>query len=186
METPVLTTERLVLRRMRVEDAPALYRYRSHPSVTRFQTWHPGSLEQVRFFVSQMEKQAFNVEDTWFQLSICLKRAPELIGDFGLHFVGPQNQQVEIAYTVSPMYRRIGLAFEAASCVVTHLFSEMKKHRVIASVAPDNDASIALLRKLGMVMEGRFRQSVLLDGKWVDDVVFAVLKEEWQARQPSG
>jgi len=184
MESPELSTERLLIRRLRADDAAAMYRYRSHPSVTRFQTWHPASVEQVRFFAGQMEKQPFNAEDSWFQLAICLRRAPELIGDLGLHFLGPQNQQVEIAYTVSPMYRRIGLAFEAATCVVTHLFSEMNKHRVTASVAPDNEASIALLRKLGMRMEGRFKESVLQDGKWVDDVVFAVLRDEWAASHP--
>ena len=40
---PELTTERLVLRELTVEDAEALFVYRSHPHVTRFQSWQPDS-----------------------------------------------------------------------------------------------------------------------------------------------
>jgi hypothetical protein len=40
---------------------------------------------------------------------------------------------------------------------------------------PKNVASIALLEKIGMRKEAHFKQSVWIDGRWEDDVIYAVL-----------
>jgi hypothetical protein len=43
-----------------------------------------------------------------------------------------------------------------------------------------NAASIALLEKIGMRKEAHFKQSVWIDGRWEDDVIYAVLNDEWK------
>ena len=81
-----------------------------------------------------------------------------------------------------PIHQRKGYGFEAVSSMVNYVFVEMNKHRVIATVDPGNLASIALLIKMGMRREAHFKKSAYLNGQWVDDVVYAILKEEWKGR----
>ena len=102
----------------------------------------------------------------------------QLIGDIGLHFL-EGNDQIEIGFTIDPKFQRKGYAQEAVSAVIRLMFNDYGKHRIIASVDPQNQKSINLLEKLGFKKEGCFRKSVFIDGQWVDDCIYAVLREEW-------
>nr|WP_321487069.1 GNAT family protein [uncultured Draconibacterium sp.] len=77
----------------------------------------------------------------------------------------------------------MGFATEAAKAVINYLFCELKKHRITASIDPENIASVALLEKLGFRKEAHFRESLFLNDKWVDDVIYALLAREWKASE---
>jgi RimJ/RimL family protein N-acetyltransferase len=64
--------------------------------------------------------------------------------------------------------------------LLDYLFTVLNKHRVFASVDPRNEASMALLRSVGMRQEAHFRQSLFWKGEWVDDVVLGLLRSEWK------
>ena len=121
-----------------------------------------------------------NTDNTWLQLAVCLKEG-QLIGDVGIHFL--EDEQMEIGYTLSPDYQGRGYAIEAVQAVVEYLFSALKKHRVTASVDPDNGPSIKLLEKMGFRKEAHFIKSFRMNGQWFDDYVYAMLEEEWQTKQ---
>ena len=55
----------------------------------------------------------------------------------------------------------------------------MKKRRIIASVDPRNTVSIRLIERIGFRKEAHFKESYYLRGEWVDDLIYAKLKEEW-------
>jgi RimJ/RimL family protein N-acetyltransferase len=86
-------------------------------------------------------------------------RDGEMVGHIGYHGppgVNARNADgaVEVGYTVFPEHRRQGIAGEA----VRGLLGWTREHgveRVIASVRPDNDPSLALVRRLGFVEVGR-------------------------------
>ncbi len=59
------------------------------------------------------------------------------------------------------------------------MFKNLNKHRIIGSIDPRNNRSIGLLERLGFRREAHFKQSLLIDGKWVDDIIYAILKREW-------
>nr|WP_257286661.1 GNAT family protein [Halanaerobium congolense] len=84
-----------------------------------------------------------------------------------------------MGYSLSLKYQGKGLATEAVTAVLNYLFFDLNKHRVTASVDPDNLKSINLLERLGMRKEAHFKKSVFINGKWKDDIIYAVLKEEW-------
>ena len=88
---------------------------------------------------------------------------------------------MEIGYTFGPEHQGQGFAFEAVKAILGYLFGQLEKHRVTASVDPENVRSIRLLEKLGFRREGHFIQSVLIRGEWCDDVIYAMLKAEWKA-----
>lgn len=87
--------------------------------------------------------------------------------------------QVEIGYTLSLEYQGNGYATESVINVINYLFNNLKKHRITASVDPENVRSAVLLERIGMRKEAHFKKSFWFNNEWVDDVVYAILKEEW-------
>ncbi len=183
MEPPRIDTERLTIRAMNLCDSGSMYLYRCLPEVYKYQAWVPESVTEISQYLTRTNLTGFNTIDTWFQLGLYLRSSGELIGDIGLHFLPPDNEQTEIGFTLSPEHQGKGYAFEAVTAVIQYLFHRLDKHRVVASVDPDNTASIALLEKLGMRNEGLFRKSVRIRGAWEDDMVYAILRDEWLLKQ---
>jgi RimJ/RimL family protein N-acetyltransferase len=166
-------------------DARALFLYRSDPRVTCFQSRQPKSLEEIRAFLVRNASTPFDQEDSWHQLAVRFAATGELIGDLGVHLLGGGGQ-VEIGFTIAPVHQRRGFGTLAVTALLDHLFTVLKKHRVFASVDPRNIPSIALLRRIGMRQEAHFRQSLFWRGEWVDDLVFALLRSEWNASDHRG
>lgn len=175
-------SERLLLKGIEVSDAESIFKYRSDPEIYKFQYWRPKSIQEVEDFLTNKVSRAPNIPDTWYQVGIFLKETHELIGDIGIHFIDDENSQVEIGYTLSPESQGRGYASEAVICIIDYLFNELNKHRITASVDPRNVKSIALLKRIGMRKEAHFKKSILFDGDWADDIVYAILEEEWKMR----
>ena len=172
-----LHTARLTLDELQADDAAALYGYRSDPAISRYQGWRPGSLENARDFIEASQRVAFDTPDTWCQRAIRLRGTGELIGDLGLHFL--TDATVELGISLARPHQGRGLAGEALAAALGYLFEHLHKHRVFASVDPRNHACLQLLERTGLRREAHFRESLWLDGEWVDDVVFAMLAREW-------
>lgn len=177
-----ILTSRLRINELTPADAPALFNYRSHEEVARFQSWLPDSVDDTRAFIDRNTSQPFDQRDSWYQLAIRSAITNELIGDLGVHFL-PDGHQVEIGITIAPPHQRQRFAASAVTALLDYMFTVMNKHRVFASVDPRNDASMALLRRVGMRQEAHFRNSLLWRGEWVDDVVFGLLQSEWKHRR---
>ena len=172
-----LNTKRLVLRPINANDKHAILAYRSDAEANKYQGWIPKTLDDVETFLGKLSAE-FNMPDTWFQLAVVEKNNNELIGDIGIHFI--DEEQVEIGYTIAKQHQSLGIATEAAKAVNEYLFGELKKHRITASIDPENIASVALLEKIGFRKEAHFVESLLLNDKWVDDVIYALLAREWK------
>lgn len=180
-EPLTLFTPRLTLRPLRAGDAVALFQYRSHEQVARFQGWVPESVDDAAEFLAKQLQVGWLQPDSWFQLGIEGREGSALIGDLGVHT--PEDpRQVELGVSLAPAAQGKGLATEALRGLIDHLFGSEAIHRIFASVDPDNTAACALLARLGMRCEAHFRQSYWTGDRWVDDVVFAVLRGEWQSR----
>ena len=63
--------------------------------------------------------------------------------------------------------------------LLKHLFEELEINKIMAQTGEYNDASIALLKKLGFKQDGRLRQHHELDGEMYDDLLFSILAEEF-------
>lgn len=177
-----IKTERLLIRKLEPKDENAFFQYRSLPEVCRYQSWRPQDLSEMEDFIRRNSEVHFNTGGTWTQLAVCHKEG-QMIGDIGLHFL-EDNCQVEIGYTLSPQCQGSGYATEAVKGIINYVFAELKKHRVTASVDPDNIKSIRLLERVGMRKEAHFIKSFPMDGKWYDDCVYAVLEKEWKISSP--
>lgn len=174
-------TNRLHIRPIRMDDKDAVFSYRSDPEINKYLSLIPTSVDDIKTFISN-SSTTFNVPGTWFQLVIIEKNTHQLIGDIGIHFLtsDPHNKQVEIGYTLNKAYWGKGYASEALSAVIDYLFNTLNKHRITASIDPTNLKSIQLLERLGFRKEAHFVKSLFFHDKWVDDVIYAMLNNEWK------
>ena len=100
-----------------------------------------------------------------------------IIGDLGIHFI--DDEQAEIGCTLAKKHHGKGYATEALKSAIDYLFNELNKHRIIGSIDPNNVSSIGLVKRLKFRKEAHFKESLLINGEWFDDIVYAILKTEW-------
>lgn len=173
----MIETERTYLRPIELKDNKEIFSYRSDSETNKYQGWIPKTIHDVNEFISKIPKE-FNKPETWFQLVIINKENNTIIGDVGIHFI--DDYQCEIGCTLSKEYHGKGIATESLRATIDYLFKKLDKHRILTSIDPKNINSIKLLERLGFRKEGHFKESLLIDREWVDDIIYAMLKSEWK------
>lgn len=168
-----------MLRTVEPGDAKAMFAYRSRADVCKYQGRHR-NIAATRRIIRAVRSAAPNTPGTWQQLAVIEKSSGAMIGDIGIHFTGGNNRQAELAYTLAPRYQGNGYATEAVLRVMRYLFGTLKKHRLVATADPRNTPSVKLMKRVGMRREGFFRKSFWTGSEWTDDVLYAVLREEWK------
>jgi len=176
-------TDRLLLRPIQKQDAAAVFDYRCDALTNQYQSWIPETVDDVDDFIKNRVCPLANCPGTWHQLVIEKKDDSIILGDIGIHFVDQESQQVELGITLGKKYQGKGFATEAMSAVIDFLFTELNKHRITTSIDPQNTNSVNLVRRLGFRQEAHFREGILMNGIWVDDLVFALLRNEWMENQ---
>lgn len=174
----LIKTERLIIRLAEPEDAENIFSYRSDFVENMYQGWFPNSAEDVCEYIKNMPK-VMDVANVCFQFVIILASENRLIGDMGIIFTNHDNLQAEVGCTLHKEYQRKGYATEALKAMVGYLFETLDKHRIIASIDPRNRPSIQLIERLRFRKEAHFRESYYLRGEWVDDIIYAKLKSDW-------
>jgi RimJ/RimL family protein N-acetyltransferase len=174
-----ISTKRLHLRQAVLQDAEDVYAYRSNPAVHKFLSSAPKDISDIEAFIANSAQQ-IDVPNTWFQVAIVHASTHKVIGDIGIHFIDSEPQvQVEIGYTLSSGHQGKGFATEALTAIIDYLFNTLNKHRITASIDPLNIPSIALVERLKFRKEAHFKKSLFFKGAWVDDLVYAILKEDF-------
>ena len=174
-----LESERLLLRRFTEADLIPFLAYLNDPLVARYQTWESYTEQQAREVIEQQKNLEPGVPGKWFTFAVESKEDGLLIGHVALKML--DHQQAETGFTFSRAYQGKGLAFEATARVLDYVFTELGLHRVIAIADCENERSVALLRRLGMRREGHHIQNIWFKGKWGDEYLYAILREEWLA-----
>ena len=112
-----IETQRVILRKFKKSDVEAFLKYRSNPQVALYQGWEDYKSEQAIEFINEQMNFEPNIPDTWFQIAVELKETNILIGDCAIHTLKEDSNQVEIGFTLEPMYQNKGLAVEAIMCL---------------------------------------------------------------------
>jgi len=175
----VLKTDRLYIRPVSKDDKESIFEYRSDSETNKYQGWIPDTIEDVEVFIGKLSNE-INIPGTWFQFVIIVQESNTLIGDLGVHFIDAENKQVEVGCTLNKIYHGKGYATESLRKLIDYLINTLKKHRIVTSIDPLNINSIKLVERLGFRKEAHFIESIYSNGKWVDDVVFALLSREWE------
>ena len=116
-------------------------------------------------------------------LSFIVEAEGRPIGDINLFHIDQRNRQASVGISLwRPQDRGQGYGSDAMRAVLRWAFDQMNLHRIELSVAPYNDAAVAVYRKLGFVDEGRRREAHFEDGAYVDDVLMGLLAREFRQR----
>jgi RimJ/RimL family protein N-acetyltransferase len=172
-----INTKRLMLREITQEDFQGVHEYASDPETVKYMPFGPNTEEETREFIRRNMKQQEDPR-TEYGFGIILKEEDRFIGACGIH--GVTEIQASIGYILNRRFWGKGYATEAAKGLVNFIFSELGVHRVYATCDPDNHASIRVLEKVGMSLEGRLRENVIIHGKYRDSLVFGILVDEWK------
>jgi RimJ/RimL family protein N-acetyltransferase len=179
MSSILLETPRLLLRQFKDDDLEALIAYRSHPEVERYQMWQNYNQAQAKDLISGNNHLDFR-QGGRFQIALEYKVSQTLIGDLYLRIDDNDHRLGEVGYTLSTHYQKQGLATEAMQALLTYCFETLNMHRLSATADPRNVPSLKLLERLGFRQEAYFVKSLWFKGDWADDVVYALLHEEFK------
>ncbi|MDK9698743.1 MAG: GNAT family N-acetyltransferase [bacterium] len=177
-DQPELSSERLLLRKLSMDDAEAIFEYASQDEVTRFMLWDTNrTIEETRTFL-KMSLEAYDakVPGIW---AIVYKPENKVIGTLGMHNYRPQHFRVEIGYVIAKPYWGRGIMTEAVKTVLTFCFETMGLNRVDACCFDGNIASERVILKSGMKYEGTLREFVFVKGKLWDVRMFSILRREY-------
>lgn len=182
LEFPLLRTERLVLRQLRVEDANDIFAIKSDISVTVPYCVGPyWKLEQAKAWIELVQKGYFSRDNILW--AITLKGEDKMIGDCTLWHLDHESGCGELGYELAKTHWGKGIAFEATSAVMNFGFSVMNLNRTEACPFSTNDPSIKLLGRLGFLLEGTLRQRIHFRGRYYDQMYYGLLKDEWEEQQ---
>lgn len=176
---PEILTARCRLRRFRPSDLAPFVAYRSDPEVAALQGWDGFTEADGERFLRELAATRMGQPGTWMQIAVADRETDALLGDCALHFI--DSEQCEIGFTFARSQQGKGYAHESLSALLSRLFREWQRHRVIAIVDARNAAAIRLLQRLQFRQEAHFRQHVRFKGAWCDELQFAQLRTEWDA-----
>ncbi len=177
---PVLETERLTLRPMRMRDARDIYAYASDPEVARYVLWEPhASLADTRSYIRYIRSMyRRGLPSSW---AVALRDSGRVIGTVGLMWYSDQNRSAEVGYSFSREDWNRGYATEALRAVLASVFASLSVNRVEAQHDVRNPASGRVMEKCGMKKEGVLRQRILNKGEYVDVALWSLLRSDLEA-----
>jgi RimJ/RimL family protein N-acetyltransferase len=178
---PVLTGQHVTLRELRADDAASLLAMLSTEKVSRFISPPPSTVQGFERFIAWALRQraagtcaCYAVTVTGFDIAIGLFQVRQTELGFAT---------AEWGFALGRPFWGTGIYAEAAALVLDFAFDTLGAHRVEARAAILNGRGNSALLKIGAVREGMLRRSMLLDGGYVDQALYAVVDDDWRARR---
>ena len=173
-----LETERLRLRNVAQKDAEVMHDYRNNEICARYQRGQTKDRVGILELVERRKADAMSVDEPFF-VAVALKDTDEMVGEI---VVMPNDGTISLGYTFSYKHHRKGFAFEALSALIEMLHQRYPQWDFISFTEPENEASMALLKKLGYKDMGYLAsKDSQVFGKWTTphtetEIARAVLK----------
>jgi RimJ/RimL family protein N-acetyltransferase len=171
-----IETERLILRKPRMDDAPAVFTgWVQDPEVTHFLIWRPHE------DIGQTESMLTRAIAAWdgdvrFPYMITLKASGDVIGMIELRIEG---HRVELGYVMNKSFQGKGYMTEAVRAIIIWAFQQPNIYRVYATTDVENIASQRVLEKAGMQREGVLRRYIVhpnISDEPRDSYIYAIVK----------
>jgi ribosomal-protein-alanine N-acetyltransferase len=160
----VLRTERLVLRRARLDDVDAFHAILSHPVAMRYWSTPPHTtLDETREWVANMAE-----DDPEAREDFVIELDGRVIGKAGCY------RLPEIGYILHPDHWGKGYASEGMAAVIAHIFATRDVEKLIADVDPRNTGSLGMMVRLGFTETHRAKGTWNVGGELCDSVYFAL------------
>ncbi|MFA5805745.1 MAG: GNAT family protein [Melioribacteraceae bacterium] len=178
-EIPIIETERLILRKITVDDVNDIFEYASIPDVTIFVLWatHKTKLDSINFVKFADEQFNNNISLIW---GIVIKSEKKLIGSIELRGWNTIHKCGDVGYTISKKYWNKGYVSEAMKAVIKFGFEILHLNRIEAHCEEENIGSWKVIVKCGMKYEGTLREKVFIKERFRSMKMYSILKKEWK------
>ena len=174
---PVLTTTRLLLRKLEATDAEQLFMLRSDENVMKYIGKKPmQTIEEALEFINLINDNVNN--NSGINWAMTLKEEPaKLIGVIGLWRIMKEHYRAEIGYMLSPKFWKKGFTKEAILKVIEYGFHELELHSIQGNINASNIASGKALESSGFTREAHFKEDFFFDGKFEDTMIYSLLNK---------
>jgi RimJ/RimL family protein N-acetyltransferase len=182
-----IRTERLLLRPYAHGDVDALYAYQRLPEVHRYLYSEPRTRADVEALVTERAGTGGLTEaGQAITLVAELAQTGELVGDCVLFWRSQEHEQGEVGYVLNPAYHGRGLATEAVGALLRLGFEGLGLHRIAGHLDARNTASARVLERAGLRREAHLVENEFIKGEWADELIYGILRSEWEGRQAPG
>ena len=182
-----IRTARLLLRPYRPDDVDAVYAYERLPETARYLENEPMSLAEAKALViRRVGSSTLGGVGEVLNLVIELARTRTLVGDCVLFWHSQEHQQGEVGYVFNPAYQGRGYATEVVGALLRLGFDGLGMHRITGRLDARNVASARVLERAGLRREAHLVENEIVKGEWTDELIYAILRGEWEARQAAG
>jgi RimJ/RimL family protein N-acetyltransferase len=177
MRNPYLIGKKIYLRPVEKEDAEAIAPWLNDPEVVRnIAHYTPMSIGAEVEYLSKPRNPETDVT-----LGIALSESDRLIGCAGLHKIHPKNRSAAFGIMVGEKAEwGKGYGTEATRLMTKHAFETLNLNRVELHVREHNERGIRAYERVGFQREGLLRQDTFVEGRYVNTIVMAILREEWR------
>ena len=175
---PTLQTERLILRKLSMDDTDDMYEYACRADVTEFLTWSPHPDKAHTFdYLSYLQKR-YKTGD-FFDWAIVCRDTEKMIGTCGFTRFDFANNSAEIGYVINPKFKGKGIATEVVGKVIRFGFENLALNRIECRFMTENNASRRVMEKNNMTFEGIRREGMLIKGTYRDIGVCSILRSDF-------
>ncbi|TCP27034.1 ribosomal-protein-alanine N-acetyltransferase [Scopulibacillus darangshiensis] len=173
---PKITTDHLLLRQLKPDDAYDVYRLFSDKETMMFDGGQTmGSVNEAHSFI-----QAYaSMNQPAVRWAVTGKESGALYGTAGFHHIDYQARKAEIGGELLKSYWGKGIAKEAFHGLISFGFQKMRLNRIEAHISPENRGAIATIQKAPFVKEGYLRECQRWAGQFVDLELYSLLYKDW-------
>ena len=172
-----LETDRLILRKISLEDASDLYKnvFNNFSYYKYYYQLPFKDFFEYKELVSKYEEWYNN--GNHFRWGIVLKESNEMIGTIQLHTKDMLNNNCKVGYIIGYNFQNKGYMKEVLQSVISFAFNIVKFHRIQAEIVVENNNSIKLVENLGMEEEGIKKESYLLQNTYYDQKIYRLINK---------
>jgi [ribosomal protein S5]-alanine N-acetyltransferase len=157
---PGLTTERLNLRQMKIQDENEIFALRSDERVQEFLDRPKAKIiDDARKFIEKINDGI--AKNEWIYWGITLKNESKLIGTICFWNISKEHFRAEIGYELHPDFQGKGIMQEAIIKVIDYGFEKIKFNSIVANLDPNNSKSIKLLERNGFICDRKLKGTVI-------------------------
>lgn len=173
---PLLETERLRLRPLKLDDAMDVFAYAQDPLVSQHVLWHQHhQLSDSITFVKTIVRKYENGEVAEWGIELKSERA--IVGTCGFVHYSAEHRKAEVGYALARRLWGNGMATEALEAVIRLGFDELNLNRLEARCTLENTSSMRVLDRAGFTREGLMPAQLWIKGSFHDVVYYGRLKQ---------
>lgn len=165
-------TERLLLRKVRLEDDASVYRWMSDPQVCKYERWEPHeNIKYSRGYINEVFDYKTKKTYLWG-----IQLGDSLIGSISIVNVDEHDRKATLGYCLARDYWSKGYTTEAVKAVIKFILQDIGLNRIEASCSVNNKSSIRVLEKAGFALEGHAKDYYFCNAGFQDSNLYAITK----------